>query len=808
MKTLRCWPRTTATKAGYRANRVAWGVFSDTTRHALQNILWITFLCIASFSGCADSSGSPEEVGNQPLESATSISEPSTPDALIAEAASAYLESHPAKISIGTYAGSQTCGQCHREAFAQWQQSHHGQAMAHPTPETVKGDFTERDLTLRGQRIGFTQKDDHFAMRLDGADGELESFRVAYTFGTAPLQQYLTDMGDGHLQALPVVWDTRQGGRGWYHLQEETIGQPDDVLHWTASGQNWNHMCADCHSTAVTKGFEEVSNTFATRFAEVSVGCEACHGPGAAHSESPSQFSVVRLRDPKTRMDVCASCHSRRSQVAEGFTPESRLLDHYVPSLLDEGLYFADGQILDEVFVYGSFVQSKMHHAGVTCGDCHAPHSARLLREDNEVCTVCHSPGGSSRFPSLQAKVYDSPEHHFHASDALAGGVARVVGSGSACVDCHMTARVYMGIDDRRDHSFRLPRPDLSSALGVPNACNGCHKDRSRDWATQQLAARFGAKSNDHFAYALDAARRGKQSARTPLMNVVSDEQLPGIVRATGLSLLGRYAGQGQSQGQIQYRTEPLRHGLQDADPLVRLGALRGLSATGTGSWQALVPVLNDPLRGLRFAAVSALLPIYPQLPPSARGMMDTATDEYLEYLKANADRAESLTSRALVHQARGDIKAAEADLLQALQRNPAWVPGLVNLADLYRATGRDVMAGGLLRQALALSPESGQVRVAMALWQVRQGKLTQGIETLAAGQAQGLVQGLDSGSAYIYAVALNSAGESEQAMAVVDDLLAADLQTSQLLRLGISLAQQHRSAERLRRYQIALQSL
>ena len=240
-------------------NRVAWGVFSDPTRHALQNILWITVLCIASFSGCADSSGSPEGVRNQPLGSETFISEPSSPDALIAEATSAYRESHPANISKGTYAGSQTCGQCHREAFAQWQQSHHGQAMAHPTPETVKGEFSGPDLALGGQRIGFSQKDDQFAMRLDGADGELESFRVAYTFGTAPLQQYLTDMGDGRLQALPVVWDTREGGRGWYHLQAETIGQPDDVLHWTASGQNWNHMCADCHSTAVTKGFDERS---------------------------------------------------------------------------------------------------------------------------------------------------------------------------------------------------------------------------------------------------------------------------------------------------------------------------------------------------------------------------------------------------------------------------------------------------------------------------------------------------------------------------------------------------------------------
>ena len=803
MKTLPCWPRTTATKARNCANRVVWCVFTGATRHALQNILWFTVLCIATFSGRADSSGSPEEDRNQSLHSQTFISK-----LLIPDATSVFREGHLTNISGGTYAGSQTCGQCHREAFAQWQQSHHGQAMAHPTPGTVKGEFSGPDLALGGQRIRFSQKDDQFAIRLDGADGELESFRVAYTFGTAPLQQYLTDMGDGRLQALPVVWDTREGGRGWYHLQEETIGQPDDVLHWTASGQNWNHMCADCHSTAVKKGFDEASNTFATQFAEVSVGCEACHGPGSAHSENPSQFSVVRLRDPKTRMDVCASCHSRRSQVAEGFTPESRLLDHYVPSLLDEGLYFADGQILDEVFVYGSFVQSKMHYAGVTCGDCHAPHSARLLREGNDVCTACHSPGGSSRFPGLQPKVYDSPEHHFHASNAAAGKFERVLGSGSACVDCHMTARVYMGIDDRRDHSFRLPRPDLSSALGVPNACNGCHEDRSSDWAAKQLATRFGAKSSDHFAYAVDAARRGKQSARSPLMKLVSNEQLPGIVRATGLSLLGRYAGQGQSQGQIQARIQPLRRGLQDADPLVRLGALRGLSATGAGNWQELMPLLTDPLRGLRFAALSALLPIYPRLPPSVRGMMDTATDEYLEYLTANADRAESLTSRALVHQARGDIKAAEADLQQALQRNPAWVPGLVNLADLYRATGRDVMAGGLLRQALALAPEDGQVRVAMALWQVRQGKLTQGIETLAAGHTQGLVQGLDSGSAYIYAVALNSAGKSEQAMAVVDDLLTADLQTSQLLRLGISLAQQHRSAERLRRYQVALQSL
>ena len=258
----------------------------------------------------------------------------------------------------GRYVGSATCGQCHQQAYAQWQTSHHAIAMAEPTTNSVKANFGAEPLRLADQEISFAESSGSFIIRLDGIDGALEAFRVAYT-GISPLQQYLADVGGGRLQALPVVWDTRDDGRGWYHLQPETLGMPDDVLHWTGSGQNWNHMCADCHSTAVTKGFDATTNTFDTQFAEVSVGCEACHGPGGSHSENPAQFPVVSLGDPEVRLAVCGSCHSRRSQVAEGFVPGEQLLDHYEPSLLDEGLYFADGQILDEVFVYGSFLQSK-----------------------------------------------------------------------------------------------------------------------------------------------------------------------------------------------------------------------------------------------------------------------------------------------------------------------------------------------------------------------------------------------------------------------------------------------------------------
>jgi tetratricopeptide (TPR) repeat protein len=784
-----CWLRTTATSASHRVNRPASGAFTNTANQSLTRLVCVAALGVLALSGCSDSS----------LFDSKKTVQPPVGDASLTQVASTPALQISVEDQASAYVGSVTCGQCHQAAFDQWQQSHHSQSMAHPTAQTVKGDFASSELRVGDQRIGFSAGQGQFAMRLDGHDGGLEEYRVAYTFGTAPLQQYLTDMGGGRLQALPVVWDARGGGQGWYHLQPYTAGQPNDVLHWTGSGQNWNHMCADCHSTSVTKGFDAARDTYTTQFTEVSVGCEACHGPGAKHSESPSQFSVVSLQDPKVRMDVCASCHSRRNQVAEGFRPGANLLDHYVPSLLDEGLYYADGQILDEVFVYGSFIQSEMHHAGVTCSDCHTPHSAQLQRQGNDVCTACHSPGGSSRFPGLQSKVYDSVDHHFHAVSTL-GTESTTVGLGSACVDCHMTARTYMGIDDRRDHSFRLPRPDLSSALGVPNACNICHEDRSSDWAAERLTSWFGTKSTEHFAHALAAAQSRKRSGGKPLMDVILSKQLPSIVRATGLSLLGQYAGRGQDQSQA----EALGHGLRHEDPLVRLGALRGLLAIGPERWRALMPLLRDPLRGVRFAAVSALLPSYRQLPPSARTTMDQALDEYLKYLDANTDRAESLTSRALVHEARGDVKTAEADLLLALQRNPAWVPGLVNLADLYRATNRDVMAGELLQQALALSPQGSQVRVAMALWHVRQGNLAKGIETL----AEGYANSLDAGSAYVYAVALNSAGQPERAMTVVDDLLNADLHNLQVLQLGISLARQNRSMKRLGRYQLALRAL
>ncbi|NCF45319.1 MAG: hypothetical protein GWP70_10940 [Proteobacteria bacterium] len=694
--------------------------------------------------------------------------------------------------ALADYVGSTQCGQCHQEALTQWQTSHHAKAMAVPTADTVVADFGKPALTLAGTEIGFKATAGNYFIRLDGVDGQLRDFRLAYTFGVSPLQQYLVDIGRGRLQALPVVWDDRTQAKRWYHLLPDTVGQPADVQHWTASGQNWNHMCADCHSTAVTKGYAPATDSFSTQFAEVSVGCEACHGPGRAHSDNPMPTNIAALKDPAVRLDVCASCHSRRSQVAEGFAPGEALLDHYQPALLDQGLYFSDGQILDEVFVYGSVLQSKMRHAGVSCGDCHQPHSATLSRQGNEVCTACHSPQGSGRYAGLQAKVYDSPAHHFHAMPEPVGHA--VEGTGAACVDCHMSARTYMGIDSRRDHSFRIPRPDLSMVTAAPNACTGCHAQQSAEWAAEKISAHFGTAPQPHFAPTIFAARQGKRQANSALLGLADDLQHPAIVRATALSLLQQYSAP----------SALMRRAFEDPDPLVRLGALRGFTLSGPEDVQSVLPLLADPMRVVRFAAVTVLLPAYRQIPLALRGQLDAQVEAYLAHLAANADRAEALTNRALVHLAKNDPVSAEADLQLALLRNPAWLPGLVNLADLYRGSGRDGQAGELLQRAMALAPEAPQVRVAYALWQVRQGQLDGAIEVLASGHKMQP----HASSGYIYAVALSSAQRSAEALQVVDELLQADLYSPSLLQLGITLAQQSQSAEQLARYQAALQAL
>ncbi len=354
---------------------------------------------------------------------------------------------------MGSFVGSRKCMDCHKKEYDRWQDSHHDHAMDVANDKNVLGDFNNAQFEIHGFTSRFYRKEGKFFVYTQGPGGQMGEFEITHTLGWYPLQQYLVPFPGGRMQCLPIAWDVRE--KKWYHLSPDEPIDPKDWLYWTNAGQNWNGMCAECHSTNLRKNYDIKSHTYKTTWSDIDVGCEACHGPGSLHvewAELPdmarpqveSYDLVVKTSGLRSRalVELCAPCHSRRAILWDYTHAEPDLLDSLLPTLLTEGTYFPDGQILEEVYVYGSFTQSKMYHRDVRCSDCHDVHSVKLIKEGNDLCLQCH-----------RAEEYDTKEHHFHKKKGEKGEPIRSaddrllfdIGTGAECVQCHMPGRTYMG---------------------------------------------------------------------------------------------------------------------------------------------------------------------------------------------------------------------------------------------------------------------------------------------------------------------------------------------------------------------------
>lgn len=671
------------------------------------------------------------------------------------------------------YVGSQSCAQCHGEQHAAWLGSQHQLAMQHANTESVLGDFDNARFTYAGVTSAFFRRDGKYFVRTDGADGGLADFEIKYTFGLAPLQQYLVEFPDGRIQALSIAWDARpreRGGQRWFHLYPHERIVHSDPLHWTRGSQNWNYMCAECHSTDVHKNYDAATDTFKTTWSEINVGCEACHGAGSAHVEwarerrgGPDQGLVVRFDEragvqwvvdattgnarrsaPRTsakEIETCALCHARRAQLSEGHVPGRPLADTHEPALLSAGLYEADGQMRDEVYNYGSFLQSRMYQQGVTCSDCHDPHSGKLRAPGNGVCLQCHA-----------ADTYAAQTHSGHPPAP----------QGPGCPACHMPARTYMVVDPRHDHSFRVPRPDLSVAYGTPNACNDCHTDKTAQWAADAIERWHGPqrKGLQAWAPALHAARSGSTEAKNLLLAVAGDRAQPAIGRATAYAELAGYL----SPNLVSEAAK----GLHDDSELVRLGALGALAGVSAEQrWGLANHLLDDPVRAVRIQAVSFLLPVpVDGLDAKQRAALDRGIEEYVAVQRLNADRPEGHLNLGLLHSQRNRPAEAEIEYRKALQVDPGFVRAYVNLADLYRHLNRDANGEELLRDALRNAPGEPVLHHALGLLLARQQRYDEALAELAL--AARLAPG-DARYAYVYSVALDSNGKRREALNVLE---------------------------------------
>lgn len=636
--------------------------------------------------------------------------------------------------AVANYVGRETCASCHEQQVELFIGSHHDKAMDVATEESVLGNFNDQTIEHYGITSRMFRVGDQFMINTEGPDGQMADFEIKYTFGVEPLQQYMVELDRGRVQVLRVSWDTV--AEKWFYLSPPDVDDkldPTDPLHWTGITQNWNVSCAECHSTNLKKNFDIASATWDTTWSEIDVSCEACHGPASIHNELASQVSpfwdkhhgkgLAKLKTERNidQINACAPCHSRRTVLDTEYRPNCNYDDYHSLQLLTEPLYHADGQIRDEDYVHGSFTQSKMFHNGIKCSDCHDPHSLKLKHSGNMVCTSCHQhPTGK----------YDTEAHHHHKPGT----------AGAMCVNCHMPSTTYMAVDDRRDHSFRVPRPDLSTSLGTTNACTQCHFElepsdslpqredfkQYLDWVN---AARNGDTESQATLNRIDAAMAeacatwypaesspektawypelaqaqfniSNDKSATELLNkLAADTAYPAIIRATAAQLLSTQSDPAANKIAMDL--------LDDTDTKVAVAAIGSLEI-------AFLEIQNQQMYSANPESISAALR---QVAKSVAEKLDHDSPRIrMESARALTSLAPATRTSILTGDQQRDFESSLNDYKTSLMVMSDTAGAHMQLGAIHERMGQQNQAAESYRTAIRLQPYLTGPRSSLAM--------------------------------------------------------------------------------------------
>lgn len=583
---------------------------------------------------------------------------------------------------------SESCRACHADVFAAWSGTDHANA----NQSTHLADLTEAfaqhpEISAAGSTFRLEMKDEGPVMSVVGEDGAETPYPVHAVLGQKPLRQMLLETESGRIQPTDMAWDPEASE--WFNVFGDEHRHAGEWGHWTGRGMNWNSMCAHCHMTGYQKNYSAETDRYTSTWVEEGISCIQCHGPVDADHGSGSE-QVSWIRDRQRSEQTCAYCHARNEQLTEEFPPGAKYDDHFRLTLpVQAGVFWPDGQQREEDFNWTSVKLSRMHHAGVSCMDCHDPHTSRTILpvENNVLCMQCHSePGRTMPLTNVVAPVIDPTAHSRHASGS----------TGNQCVSCHMPTTDYMMRAPRHDHGWLKPDPLMTQELGIPNACNGCHTDESVDWAIAHTTAWYGEKMDSRQrarARAIAAAQAGEERAVDALLKLWTDEDIPAW-RATYLQLLINHADHHPEIVKLA------REAAEDEDPMVRAAAVQVLSAAG-GQEEVIRAGLDDPVRLVRFDAAWAL--------PQALVPGSALAKEFLAYLDLTLDQPGGRMRKGQFLANTGRLDEAVAEMKQATQWDPYAAGIHENHAMVLQAAGRIAEAANAFYRAARLQPTSGE---------------------------------------------------------------------------------------------------
>ena len=655
-----------------------------------------------------------------------------------------------------SFVGSKACIGCHEKAYQDWQGSHHDMSMKHAESKNVLADFNNATLPSQDKKSEklntFFKKGPQFWVNIKGDDGKFHDYQIKYTFGYKPLQQYMVEFDDGRVQLIPFAWDSRaknEGGQRWFNLYPDMTEKHQEFF-WTNTGQNWNYMCADCHSTNVDKNFDIKTDSYNTTFSEINVACESCHGAASehltwakqsnlsakiqskAHSKGKSENTNKTIvsngkgfsRDlsksvqnwqvndnnktltPKSiehsqQVIVCAQCHSRRTQVSNNDHVKGNAFgERYLLDLISSTNYHPDGQVYNEDFVYGSFLQSKMYKNGVVCTDCHNPHTAELKLPIETLCLQCH-----------QSENYASTQHHKHPENS----------TGAQCVNCHMPETTYMEIDARRDHGFHIPTPNLAQKLGTPDTCLSCHEDKDSQWSSSKVNAWYPnstVETEKDFVAVFSAINlalneQQLQGVSSELSRIAQTISYAGIIRASALTKMASVSNTNTIIA--------IARAVKNPDENIRLGAIEGAqNMAGAEKWRILSPLLNDKVLSVRINTAFALTSLWQNLSAPQKEQLTPALNEYIASQQFNNDRSFSHSNRGIIAAYQGQYDQAIKAFKQGITIEKHFARTYLNLSQVYYQRGENQKSIETLQQGKSANPDDASLPYNLGLAYIR----------------------------------------------------------------------------------------